>query len=93
MSDSKNIPISKAKEISNQYNFDGVIIIGINNDRSGHITTYGKTKDLCKIIGNIAKGLIADLLFKKPDFINDIVSKTYCQDPSNIKEVVKNEYK
>ena len=45
----KRIPIKVAKEIAQNYNYDQVIIIArnIEND-TDWVTTYGKTKELCK---------------------------------------------
>lgn len=61
----KKIPITLAKDISNKYEYDMVIIIGKNKDGNGHITTYGKTKELCKEVGKIGQQDIADMLFKR----------------------------
>lgn len=69
---SKRIPITSASKIANEYDFDMTIIIGVNKDKSGHITTYGKTKQLCSKIGKIAQGEITNLLFN----INGILDNT-----------------
>lgn len=60
---SKEIKISEAKKIANEYDYDMVIIIGINNDSSGHVTTYGKNKGFCKIAGHIGQKELAPKLF------------------------------
>lgn len=59
----KKIPITKAKEISKEYDYDMIIIIGINNDRSGHISTYGKDKNLCKLAGHIGQKELGNYIF------------------------------
>jgi hypothetical protein len=60
---SKEIKISSAKQIANEYDYDMVIIIGINNDSSGHVTTYGKNKGFCKIAGHIGQKELAPKIF------------------------------
>ncbi|MFW6246804.1 MAG: hypothetical protein ACOC22_01330 [bacterium] len=60
---SKEIKISEAKKIAKEYDYDMVIIIGINNDSSGHVTTYGKNKGFCKIAGHIGQKELAPKLF------------------------------
>lgn len=50
----KRIPIIKAKELSKQYNWDRILIIGMDSsDGSGCIATYGATKELCKLAGEL----------------------------------------
>ena len=56
----KRIPIKAAREISQKYDYDQVIIIARKvGDKGGeHVTTYGKNKVHCKIaagIGNYVK--------------------------------------
>ncbi len=53
----ERIPISKAKEISKQYNYDHVIIIAWNSDKSWW-TTYGRDKVKCKFAKEIADNLL-----------------------------------
>lgn len=57
------IPISDAKEIAQKRGYDMVIVIGIRNDNSGHITTYGKTKGFCKIAGYLGQKKLAPIVF------------------------------
>lgn len=64
MGKSKPIPIKTAKEMAHDLNYDMVIIIGVNHsDLSGHVTTYGKNKQLCKIAGHIGQNLLAPEVF------------------------------
>lgn len=59
----KRIPITKAKELSEQYGWDEIVIIGIDSlDESGCITTYGATKTLCKIAGNLGNIIAKDVI-------------------------------
>lgn len=46
----KKFPISKAKELLKEYDYDKIIIVCINDteEEASHITAYGKTKALCK---------------------------------------------
>jgi len=60
---SKKIKISDAKKIAVDNDYDMVIIIGINNDSSGHVTTYGKNKGFCDIAGHIGQKKIAPFIF------------------------------
>ena len=60
MSKAKPIPISKAKEIANQFGYEQVIIFARLTGDNGmeHMTTYGKNKEHCDIatkIGNFLK--------------------------------------
>ena len=58
------IPIKTAKEIAVEKNYDMIIIIGINqDDLSGHVTTYGKTKLQCKIAGHIGQEILSPEVF------------------------------
>ena len=59
----KNIPIKAAKEISNKYGYDQVIIIARAVGFSEHVTTYGKDKIHCNIaakIGDFLKYKVMD---------------------------------
>lgn len=51
----KNIPISAAKRIADEYGYDQVIIYArkVGNDGIEHMTTYGKTKDHCSVAARI----------------------------------------
>jgi hypothetical protein len=40
-----------------------VLIIGINNDKSGHITTYGKNKTFCALAGFLSKNIFGEWIF------------------------------
>lgn len=54
----KRIPITKAKELSKQYGWSRILIIGIDDsDDSGCITTYGTTKKLCKLAEELGDNL------------------------------------
>ena len=44
---SKRIPIARARELGQKYEYDGLVIIGLNEDGNHWITTYGRTKKLC----------------------------------------------
>lgn len=61
----KEIKIDEAKKLANENGYDMIIIIGINNDSSGHVTTYGKTKGFCKIAGHLGQKVLAPYLFKE----------------------------
>ena len=57
---SEEIPIQAAKEISEKYDYDQVIIIArkVGDDGNEHVTTYGKDKKNCIVatrIGNFLK--------------------------------------
>ena len=55
----KRIPISKAKEISKNYDYDHVIVIAWNDeDDKSWWTTYGKNKDKCKVASDVSKELL-----------------------------------
>lgn len=59
----KEIPISAAKRIANDYGYDQVVIlarkVGADPDPNGeHVTTYGVNKEHCNVaahIGNFLK--------------------------------------
>lgn len=78
---SKEIKIIDAKKIANDYDYDMVIIIGVNNDSSGHITTYGKTKNRCKVAGYLGQKKLAPAIFGEDgilanfDYEKDILDK------------------
>lgn len=46
-----------------KYGYDMVIIIGIQNDNSGHITTYGKNKGYCNIAGYLGQNQLGKIIF------------------------------
>jgi len=62
-----NIPVSDAKKISAERNYDMIIIVGVQRDGSGHITTYGKNKALCSLAGDIGQNKIASILFNQKE--------------------------
>lgn len=65
----KRIPISKAKELSEQYGWDKIIIIGIDgSDGSDQVVTYKNTKALCKTAGELGDKLdnLIDKLLPAP---------------------------
>lgn len=67
MAKGKNIPIGSAKQLSQQYNYDKVIIIGINETEDNiqfGITTYGKNKKLCKEAANLGQNYFKHCLEK-----------------------------
>lgn len=68
----REIKISEAKNLAKEFNFDMVIVIGINQDRSGHITTYGKNKVLCKLVGYIGQSIIGKYLFGKKGYLESL---------------------
>jgi hypothetical protein len=58
----KKIPIADAKHIAKEYGYDQVVIyarkVGEDPDPHGeHITTYGVTKEHCKVAGMISERL------------------------------------
>lgn len=55
----KRIPISAAKLIAEKYGYDQVMIYArkVGQDGGEHMTTYGVTKEHCRVMGNIAKFL------------------------------------
>ena len=59
------IKISDAKKIAIERDYDMVIIVGIQNDKRGHITTYGKDQMLCNVAGHIGQKKIMPFLFDK----------------------------
>lgn len=67
------IPISKAKEISKEFNCSKVIIYAIEDDVTEHVVTYGETKKDCLEaveIGNDIKRLMGwpeEECYVKPD--------------------------
>lgn len=55
-----DIPITAAKRIAEEYDYDQVIIVARKVGEGGneHVTTYGKTKEHCAVaakIGNFLK--------------------------------------
>ena len=64
----RRIPIMAAKRIANDYGYDQVIVVARHTDGVGHLTTYGKTRELCadcKVTGE----LVAEFLGMKFDKI------------------------
>ena len=55
----KKIPITKAKEIANQYGYDQVIILGrkVGDNGIEWVTTYGVTKQHCDAAADIGQVL------------------------------------
>ncbi len=66
----KRIPVSKAKQISKQYNYDHVIVIAWNmEDGRSWWTTYGKNKDKCAFTAKVSEDLREHLMeefYRKP---------------------------
>lgn len=60
---SLDIKISDARRIAKEKKFDMVIVVGMNVDGGGHITTYGNTKKLCKMAGEIGQEDVAGVVF------------------------------
>lgn len=60
----KHIPISAAKHIAEQYDYDQVIVIARKvGDRGGeHVTTYGKDKANCNIAARIGDYLKYEIM-------------------------------
>ena len=59
----KRIPITKAKDLSKEYGWDEIIIIGIDSsDESGCVTTYGATKKLCKCAGDLGNSIATQVI-------------------------------
>ena len=52
-----NIPISAAKRIAKQYDYDQVIIIARKVGRNEHVTTYGVNKEHCGVAARIGSFL------------------------------------
>jgi len=65
------IKISDAKKIAIERGYDIVIVIGIQNDNSGHVTTYGKNQMLCNVAGHIGQKKIAPFLFDKKGVLDN----------------------
>lgn len=59
----KKISISVAKEVAEKTGHHMVIVIGIDNDRSGAVATYGKSTTLCKLAGVIGQEYLSKFLF------------------------------
>ena len=62
----KRIPIVRARELGKKYEYDGTIIIGLNEDGTSWITTWGKNKKLCDATAKAAYWLM-DLYTKGPE--------------------------
>jgi len=59
------IPISSAKQMADNYNYDQIIILGrrVGKDGEETLTTYGKTKKHCGVAAMIGK-FLKDKVFK-----------------------------
>lgn len=57
------IKISEAKRIAKENDYDMVIIIGIQKDKSGWTTTYGKNQAYCNIAGHLGQKKIVPFVF------------------------------
>lgn len=54
----KSIPVSAAKKIADDYDYDQVVVIARKVGVGEHVTTYGKTKEHCGVaarVGNFIK--------------------------------------
>lgn len=49
----KPIPVTAAKEIAGQYDYDQVVIIARKVGEGEHVTTYGKDKANCDVAARI----------------------------------------
>lgn len=71
----KEIPINVAKEISDKYGYQRIIILADSYDahgkHDGWITTYNKDKTKCELLGEIGKPLIRLMrnMVKFPDVV------------------------
>jgi len=65
------IKISDAKKIAVEKEYDMVIIIGIQDDKSGHVTTYGKNQEFCNVAGHIGQKKIMPFLFDKGGILDN----------------------
>lgn len=68
--------VAAARDIGNKFNYDQVIVIGINLAEGTHETiTYGKTVKLCnnaRMLGSAAAaGMVRSML--------DAIDRNYCQ--------------
>jgi len=59
MNKQKPIPISKAKEIAEMYNYEQVVIFARRTGKGGseHMTTYGVNKKHCEMASKIGEFL------------------------------------
>lgn len=57
-----DIPISAAKKIAFDYDYDQVIIIARKVARNEHVTTYGTNKAHCKVAANIGNFLKHEIM-------------------------------
>ena len=67
----KSIPISVAKDIANKYGYDQVMIYARTchdspQPHGEHMTTYGRTKEHCSAMAQIAKFLQTKIMGWKP---------------------------
>jgi hypothetical protein len=53
----KRIPISAAKLIADNYDYDQVIVIARKVGEGEHCTTYGRTKEHCAVAAEAGKFL------------------------------------
>lgn len=87
----KNIPVSEGKILSDKFGYDMTFILAVNNDQSGHLVTYGKNKNFCKLAEKIGKNLIADLVFDKGSVFKNIkIEELLCEHNYQIIEIIKN---
>lgn len=49
----KPIPISAAKQIAEEYDYDQVVVIARKVGQGEHVTTYGKDKANCDVAARI----------------------------------------
>jgi hypothetical protein len=66
------IKISDAKKIAKERNYDMVIVIGINNDSSGHVTTYGVNQNFCNIAGYIGQKKLSPYVFGNDGILSNL---------------------
>lgn len=66
------IPVSTAKKISKETGYPIVIVIGIDTEMGGSIATYGNTKSLCKIAGEIGQNKLGELIFGDDSILLDV---------------------
>jgi hypothetical protein len=50
-----SIPISAAKQVADKYGYDQIVVIGrrVGDGGGEHCTTYGRTKEHCRIAARI----------------------------------------
>ena len=67
------IKVTDARRIATERDYDMVIVIGIQKDKSGHITTYGKNQEFCNIAGYLGQEVLASLTFEKDGILDNFV--------------------